>query len=56
MILAIDCGNTNLSFALYNDAGEKQGNWRLETRAQRPADYYAVALSRLLAADGFSLA
>ena len=55
MILAIDCGNTNVSFALYNDAGKKQGNWRLETRAQRPADDYAVALSRLLEADGFSL-
>ncbi len=36
--------------------GKKQGNWRLETRAQRPADDYAVALSRLLETDGFSLA
>jgi len=56
MILAIDCGNTNVTFALYTATGEKQGNWRLETRAQRPADDYAVALSRLLETDGFALA
>ena len=30
MILAIDCGNTNMTFALYSLSGEKQGNWRLK--------------------------
>ncbi|MGB1399346.1 MAG: type III pantothenate kinase, partial [Candidatus Puniceispirillaceae bacterium] len=55
MILAIDCGNTNITFALYNLSGEKQGNWRLETRSRRPADDYAVALSQLLESDGFAL-
>ena len=55
MILAIDCGNTNVTFALYALSGEKQGNWRLETRAQRPGDDYAVALSELLKADGSAL-
>jgi len=55
MILAIDCGNTNITFALYSLSGEKQGNWRLETRSRRPADDYAVALSQLLESDGFAL-
>ncbi|MEE2980347.1 MAG: type III pantothenate kinase, partial [Pseudomonadota bacterium] len=51
MLLAIDVGNTNTVFAVYD--GETQlGQWRAETRADRTADEYAVWLLQLLGLAG----
>jgi type III pantothenate kinase len=51
LLLAIDAGNTNTVFAVYD--GETQlGQWRAATRADRTADEYAVWLIQLLGLDG----
>ncbi|MCH7554553.1 MAG: type III pantothenate kinase [Proteobacteria bacterium] len=47
MLLAIDAGNTNTVFAIYQ-GDEQRGQWRAETRAGRTADEYAVWLNQLL--------
>lgn len=53
MLLAIDSGNTNVVFALYE--GEVQrGCWRASSDAKRTADEYAVWLTQLMALDGQS--
>ena len=55
MLLAIDAGNTNIVFALYD--GEKmRAQWRAVTQVSRTADEYAVWLSQLLALEGLSFA
>src|SRR5215469_10824848 len=55
MLLAIDAGNTNIVFAVYD--GEKQiAQWRLATEIQRTSDEYAVWLTQLLALEGLSFA
>lgn len=54
MLLAIDVGNTNSVFALYqNNAPIAQ--WRTSTSTQRTADEYAVWLSQLMALSDFSM-
>ncbi len=53
MLLAIDAGNTNIVFALYQ--GETmRTQWRAVTQVSRTADEYAVWLSQLLALEGLS--
>lgn len=53
MLLAIDAGNTNIVFALYE--GEKmRAQWRAVTQVSRTADEYAVWLSQLLALEKLS--
>ena len=47
MLLAIDCGNSNTVFAVYNSE-EQVGRWRLSTDPNRTADEYAVWLTQLL--------
>ncbi len=55
MLLAIDAGNTNIVFALYE--GEKmRAQWRAVTQVSRTADEYAVWLSQLLQLEGLSFA
>ena len=55
MLLAIDAGNTNIVFALYE--GEKmRAQWRAVTQVSRTADEYGVWLSQLLALEGLSFA
>jgi type III pantothenate kinase len=55
MLLAIDAGNTNIVFALYE--GQKmRAQWRAVTQVSRTADEYAVWLSQLLALEGLCLA
>jgi type III pantothenate kinase len=55
MLLAIDAGNTNIVFALYE--GEKmRAQWRAVTKVSRTADEYAVWLSQLLALEKLSFA
>jgi type III pantothenate kinase len=55
LLLAIDAGNTNIVFALYE--GEKmRAQWRAVTQSARTADEYAVWLSQLLALEGLAFA
>ncbi|GGO90214.1 type III pantothenate kinase [Stakelama pacifica] len=60
MLLAVDAGNTNIVFALFDtesDArpwGEIRTRWRITTDPRRTADEYAVWLSQLLALEGFA--
>jgi type III pantothenate kinase len=48
MLLAIDNGNTNVKFALVDDAGKIVQRWRIATDTRRTADEYAVWLNQLL--------
>ncbi|MFM2043696.1 MAG: hypothetical protein RLY86_2272 [Pseudomonadota bacterium] len=48
MLLAIDAGNTNVVFAVF-DGTEKRGQWRISTDGRRTADEYAVWLVSLMA-------
>src|SRR3569833_3453708 len=55
MLLAIDAGNTNIVFAIYEGAWQR-AQWRAMTNTQRTSDEYAVWLSQLLALEGLSFA
>lgn len=48
MLLAIDAGNTNIVFAVY-DGQKQRGAWRIATDGRRTADEYAVWLIQLMA-------
>ncbi|MEO6092628.1 MAG: type III pantothenate kinase [Novosphingobium sp.] len=58
MLLAIDAGNTNIVFALFDApeaagrAGAMKARWRIATDPRRTADEYAVWLMQLLAIRG----
>lgn len=51
MLLAINCGNTNVVFAVY-DGTDQRGVWRAATDPRRTADEYLVWLKELMALDG----
>ncbi len=51
MLLAIDAGNTNTVFALF-DGAVMRGVWRSDTKAQRTGDEYAVFLHALMQEKG----
>ena len=51
MLLAIDCGNTNTVFAVY-DGENLRGEWRATTNAKQTADEYAVWLTQLMTLAG----
>ena len=51
MLLAIDAGNTNTVFAVY-DGEEQRGLWRAATDTHRTADEYAVWLIQLMSLKG----
>ena len=53
MLLAIDLGNTNVVFALY-EGRTIRARWRIATDPRRTGDEYAVWLSQLLALEGFA--
>lgn len=53
MLLAIDSGNTNVVFAVY-DGEQTRVSWRASSDARRTADEYAVWLTQLMALDGLS--
>ena len=55
MLLAIDAGNTNIVFAVY-DRDKPVAQWRLATEAQRTSDEYGVWLNQILALEGLSFA
>lgn len=58
MLLAIDAGNTNVVFALFEDTargepiGRMTARWRIATDPRRTGDEYAVWLMQLLAIRG----
>ncbi len=54
MLLAIDSGNTNIVFAVYDGADALRGSWRTSTEAKRTADEYAVWLTQLMALEGLT--
>lgn len=54
MLLAIDVGNTNTVFAVFDD-GEMCGQWRAATDAQRTADEHAVWFSQLMSREALKL-
>jgi type III pantothenate kinase len=47
MILAIDCGNTNTVFAVFDDDGKRRGDWRSSTDHNRTADEFGLWLTQL---------
>jgi type III pantothenate kinase len=53
MLLAIDVGNTNAVFALF-DKGEIKTRWRISTDPRRTGDEYAVWLNQLIQMEGYS--
>jgi type III pantothenate kinase len=53
MLLAIDSGNTNAVFAVY-DGDALRASWRVSTNPRRTADEYAVWLTQLLALAGLT--
>jgi type III pantothenate kinase len=53
MLLAIDSGNTNAVFGVY-DGDALRASWRVSTNARRTADEYAVWLTQLLALAGLT--
>ncbi|WP_394271087.1 type III pantothenate kinase [Qipengyuania sp.] len=59
MLLAVDVGNTNVVFALFEEMGgsgsvpEIRARWRIATDPRRTGDEYAVWLLQLLAIEGF---
>ncbi|MEP3224431.1 MAG: type III pantothenate kinase [Parasphingorhabdus sp.] len=54
MLLAIDAGNTNVVFALF-DGEEVKARWRIATDPRRTADEYVVWLRQLLDLNGWSV-
>ena len=54
MLLAIDCGNTNTVFSIWDGAGFV-ATWRTATDHQRTADQYYVWLSALMSLNGISV-
>lgn len=51
MLLAIDAGNTNIVFALF-EGGEVRARWRIATDGRRTGDEYAVWITQLLTLEG----
>jgi type III pantothenate kinase len=51
MLLAIDSGNTNVVFSVY-DGDESRGVWRCSNDTRRTADEYMVWLMQLMELDG----
>jgi type III pantothenate kinase len=54
MLLAIDAGNTNIVFAVF-DGEALRASWRSSTDPKRTADEYAVWLTQLMALEGLAL-
>ena len=51
MLLAVDVGNTNVVFALF-DEGDIRARWRIATDPRRTGDEYAVWLLQLMEIEG----
>ena len=55
MLLAIDAGNTNFTFAIYAAGGNMLHSWRCRTDAGRTADEYAAWFYQLLSIQGLDM-
>lgn len=54
MLLAIDAGNTNITFAIF-EGEEIRGEWRIDTdNGRRTSDEYAVWLTQLMTLRGLA--
>lgn len=51
MLLAIDAGNTNIVFAIFDDDGRIRGEWRSSTNTNRTADEIGAWLCQLIAME-----
>jgi len=51
MLLAIDCGNTNIVFAVF-DGENLRGQWRAATKTDKTADEFGIWLTQVMAHDG----
>lgn len=51
MLLAMDIGNTNITFGIFNDK-ELVGQFRMTTKLSRTSDEYAIAIQDLIKAQG----
>ncbi|MBC8267572.1 MAG: type III pantothenate kinase [Rhodospirillaceae bacterium] len=56
MLLAIDSGNTNTVFAIFDEHGTVLGEWRASSTPERTADEHGVWLMQLLALSGIDRA
>jgi len=54
MLLAIDVGNTNITFAVFEDSAIK-ADWRIGTVSRRTGDEYAGLLISLFGGRGLKL-
>lgn len=54
MLLAIDSGNTNTVFSVFDTNGAVLGEWRSSTDTNRTADEFAVWLTQLLQFDSIN--
>ena len=52
MLLAIDSGNTNTVFAVFDDNGAIRAQWRLSASPNRTADEFGVWLRQLMESSG----
>ena len=55
MLLAIDSGNTNTVFAVFDKDGTVRGEWRSSTNPNRTADEFAVWLNQLMMFEGITI-
>jgi len=49
MLLAIDLGNTNMVFGVYDANDKMLVHWRLSTQKERTVDEYGILLRNLFA-------
>ena len=54
MLLAIDCGNTNIVFAVY-DGDEQRASWRISSDSRRSTDEYTVWLTQLMTLNNINV-
>lgn len=53
MFLAVDVGNTNLTFGIFNEKDKIVGSFRLTTKDSRTSDEFGVMIIDILRAKGF---
>ena len=56
MLLAIDSGNTNIVFAVFDGDGNVRGEWRSSTDGNKTADEFGIWLEQLLQMKGLERA
>lgn len=54
MLLAIDSGNTNIVFAVFNAENKLCGEWRAASNVNRTSDEFSVWLQQLMKLDNIT--